>query len=398
LNRRIDIHNFSSRLEAAEQRVRAANPITSRNAELIQQFENACFSEGLSTGRVTKYVLTLRRIAKWLGKNFDNVTKQDIEDLVTQLERSDYSAWTKHDYKVAIKRFYKWLNGGDEYPKEIKWIKTTFKKKNSLLPKDLLTEDDLKRLVDAANTPRNKAFIITLYESGARIGEIGSMQIQDVAFEERYTTLMLQGKTGSRRVIVVASTPYLNVWIQHHPLNNDPEAPLWVNLGTVNRFKAMSYPALAKVLKVTAKRAQLMKRVTPHKLRHSRATFLATKLTEAQMNQIFGWKQGSEMPSIYVHLSGRDVDEAILGVYGLKEIKDEKPKLTPHICPRCNITNAYNAKFCSRCGLALDIQAAAQIEAARKKTDNVMDVLMQDSEFKVLLTKKLKEYNLLNHE
>ena len=115
-------------------------------------------------------------------------------------------------------------------------------------------------------TPRNKAFIITLYESWARIGEIGTMHINDVTFEERYTALMLRGKTGSRRVIVVASTPYLNMWIQNHPQRDDPEAPLWVNLSTVNRFKALSYPALAKVLREAVKRSGIRKKVTPHKL------------------------------------------------------------------------------------------------------------------------------------
>ena len=37
------------------------------------------------------------------------------------------------------------------------------------------------------------------------------------------------------------------------------------------------------------------------------------------------------MPSIYVHISGRDVDDAILGVYGLKTTEEEKPRLTPKI-------------------------------------------------------------------
>jgi site-specific recombinase XerD len=211
------------------------------------------------------------------------------------------------------------LKGDDEeYPPEVKWIKTTLKRKDCLLPKNLLTEEEIKPLVNVASSPRDKAYIVTPYESGARIGEIGSLQIKNVIFEERYAALMLQGKTGARRVIVVAATPYLNIWIQNHPFKNDPEGPLWVSVGTVNRFKAMSYPALAKVLKVTAKRAELGKRVTPQTLRHSRATFLATKLTEAQMNQIFGWKQGSDMPSIYVHLSGRDVDDAI-GCLRVKE-------------------------------------------------------------------------------
>lgn len=395
MRRRIDIHDFNGRLSLAERLIDLCNPISPRNSDMIKRFEDYCFSEGLSKARITKYVLTLRKIAEWLKKDFDEAGREDIERLVRRLEQSDYSPWTKHDYKVTLKRFYKWLKGDDEeYPPEVRWIKTTLRQKDILLPSQLLTEDEVQKLIDSVDNPRDKAFIITLYESGARIGEIGAMRIKDVTFEDRYTVLILRGKTGSRRVIVVASTPYLNTWIQNHPLRDDSNAPLWINMGTVNRYKPMSYPALAKILKVAAKKAGLKKRVTPHKLRHSRATFLATKLTEAQMNQIFGWKQGSEMPSIYVHLSGRDVDEAILGVYGLKKIEEEKPKLTPRICPRCGYSNAYDAKFCSRCGLALDIKAAAQIEEARKKTDNVMDILIKDKEFRELLIKKLKEYGL----
>ena len=36
--------------------------------------------------------------------------------------------------------------------------------------------------------------------------------------------------------------------------------------------------------------------------------------TEAQMKEHFGWVPGSYMPSTYVHLSGKDVDGAILKV------------------------------------------------------------------------------------
>ena len=386
----IDIHDFRGRLAAAERRLH--NPLSERNRGLILEFERKLMSEGLSAVRVEKYVETLKKIAEMLGKDFDAATKDDIEDLVLKIERSAYSPWTKHDYKVVLKRFYKWLKGGgEEYPEEVKWIKTTLKAKDGLLPEDLLTEEEVMKLVEACSNPRDKAFILTLYESGARIGEVGSMRIRDVSFEESYARLMLKGKTGSRRVIVVVATPYLQSWIQNHPLKNDPDAPLWVNLGTVNRFKAMSYPALIKILKVAAERAGLSKKVHPHKLRHSRATFLASKLTEAQMNQVFGWKQGSEMPSIYVHLSGRDLDDAILGVYGLKKVEEKEPKLKPKICPRCNASNAFDARFCMRCGLALDIKAAQELEEARSKTDKVMDILMRDSEFRKLLVRKLRE-------
>jgi hypothetical protein len=44
---------------------------------------------------------------------------------------------------------------------------------------------------------------------------------------------------------------------------------------------------------------------------------MANYLTEAQMNAYFGWVQGSGMPSVYVHLSGRDIDDAVLKANGI---------------------------------------------------------------------------------
>lgn len=48
-------------------------------------------------------------------------------------------------------------------------------------------------------------------------------------------------------------------------------------------------------------------------------------LTEAQMRVYFGWIKDSEIPSIYVRLSGRDVDATLLKHYG---VKAEEPSET----------------------------------------------------------------------
>jgi len=387
---RIDIHDFRGRLEKCERRLH--NPISDRNRELIGAFEKKLFSEGLSAARVEKYLDKLKIIAERLGKDLDEVRREDLEGFIYCLERSDYSPFTKKDFKLVLKRFYRWLKGGDEvYPEEVAWIKTTLKARDEVLPEDLLTEEEVMKLVNSCDSIRDKAFIITLYESGARVGELGGMRVRDVVFGERYAKVMLKGKTGSRSVIVIAAMPYLQNWIQNHPLKGDPDAPLWVNLGNVNRYKPMSYPALAKMLKAAGKRAGLKKKVHPHKLRHSRATFLASKLTEAQMSQVFGWRQGSKMPSIYVHLSGRDVEDAMLGVYGLKKAEGEEPKIRPKICPRCSTVNEFDAKFCKKCGLALDIKAAEKMEKIDKTVDALMKLLTEDEEVKEMLERKLKE-------
>jgi integrase/recombinase XerD len=173
---KIEIHDFSARLGRVEASLE--NPLSPHNVDLIRQFEKSLFSEGIGLARITKYLGMLKQLAEMLDKDFDTVTRYDLEDVVYRIERSEYSPWTKSDYKVTLKRFYKWLKGNNElYPDEVKWITTTLKTKNRLLPENLLTEDDIQRLIDTVDRPRDKAFIITLYESGARIGELGSLRL-----------------------------------------------------------------------------------------------------------------------------------------------------------------------------------------------------------------------------
>jgi ribosomal protein L40E len=129
--------------------------------------------------------------------------------------------------------------------------------------------------------------------------------------------------------------------------------------------------------------------------RHRRATKYARILTEEQMNQYFGWVHGSKMPRRYVHLSGRDVDPAILKAHGYKVPEEEVGRQkSPKFCPRCRTKNSPLAQFCSKCGLALDLKAVMKLEETRAVADQIMEELIQDPEVLSLLTKKLAEKGL----
>jgi len=385
---KLDIYNSDLKAKRALEKIKEVR-ISKRNEELICKFINRMFALGVTKIRVVKYVQQLLKIAEILGKDFDKATKEDIERVVSEIQRRNYSAWTKKDYKSTIKRFYKWLNGDKEYPELVKWIKTTLPKKDTKLPSDLLTEDDIKKMVDACRNDRDKALIFTLYESGARIGEICSLRIKDVKFDEYGSILIVTGKTGMRRVRIIAADPYLRAWMNKHPQRDNPEAYLWIK----ENLKPMSHAAISKVIKKAAEKAGIKKRVHAHLFRHSRATFLAKYLTEAQLCQYFGWTQGSKMASIYVHLSGRDMDKALLGIYGIKlKEKKEEGKLKPKICPRCKERNAYNAVFCSRCGLPLDIKSATLKSELRDEADKLLsNILRKNPELSKLLEKLIEK-------
>ncbi len=345
------------------------------NSKLIKKFLDNCIASGLGKLRVLKYTQQLRWLSENLGKEFDKAKKEDIEQLVVKINQNEnWAEWTKYDYKVAIKKFYRWFNGGEECPTIAQWIPTKISKCNSKLPEDLLSEEDVKKLVEFAPTIRDKAFVITLYETGCRNGEMLSLKVKNVSFESQGTILRVHGKTGSRRVMVITATPYLRDWINNHPLKDDPNAPLWIMVDN----KPLTQAGSSALLRRIANRAKIKKKVNPHNFRHTRATHLANHLTEAQMKQYLGWTQSSDMAAVYVHLSGRDTDNAILDMHGLKkEDKKKTQKLKPQKCMRCNEINKSTSKFCDKCGAILDLGTSIDFEKQQKTEKDILHLLVQ---------------------
>ena len=72
------------------------------------------------------------------------------------------------------------------------------------------------------------------------------------------------------------------------------------------------------------------------------------------------------MAETYVHLSGRDVDSAVLQANGYKPVEVQASKLKVQICPRCHLANEPTAQYCSRCGSPLSIDIAMMEERTQK--------------------------------
>lgn len=396
----MDIHQYDNQYAGAIEGLNKSG-ISDKNKKLILSFLDDLVLENLSKSRLLKYLSTLRLVAEKIGKELDQAEIDDIKRFIGSVQqRSDYSVWTKQSYKVIVRRFYKWLKKTKDYPEIVSWINIGISRSEKKLPSegDLMTPDDIQKLISFSEHPRDKAFVSVLWESGARIGEIGNLCLKNVAFDEFGTVITVRGKTGSRKIRLIASTPYLSTWMNNHPLKKDNSSPLWINVGNTKHNKQMAYSSMSVLLKRLVKKANIQKGFNPHLFRHSRATFMANYLTEFQMNQYFGWIQGSDMPSTYVHMSGKEVDSAVLAMNGIKtaETKEEE-QAKPRICPRCDTINANESRHCNKCGGILDLKFAMELEEKRKhqtelrsNSDNVMDMLLKDKDVQALMMEKLR--------
>ena len=404
LKRGIDIHDYDRRVFLSIKRLKNSPKISQSNKKTILSYVDDCTSRNLSKARIDFYLNRLHRIGEWCNKDFHDLTKEDIKRLVSTINTEDFADRTKMDYRLALKTFFRFIRGIEEkgvYPDEVRWISLSIGSNSHKLPEDLLTQEDVESMIDAAGHARDKALIAALYETGCRIGELISLQVKNVTFDKYGAVIVVTGKTGMRRVRMISYVSYLSNWLAVHPDRNDPEAPLWVVIGTTKEIAkkklkgykfnwsySLKYKTVTQALKRAAIKAGIKKPFNPHHFRHSRATKLANVLTEAQLKELFGWTQSSDMASVYVHLSGRDVDDALLKLYGLKEKNEQETQDKPTRCPRCTEINPPNFKFCGKCGMALDLKAVMEKDEKMKAALSFMDESIDEND----LDKKLEAW------
>lgn len=404
----LDIHNTEKQIEQAlhflkkggirQWRKGNIKAITVKNVKLILDFYRTRTLEGKSLGTRRKEIYMLINLARFLDKDFDIVTKEDLKEVVLKIDTSNrFSLWTKCKLRLMLKQFYKWLKYGDdylfheEYPEDVKWIKKSLKKKDEphISVKELITEEQMKKLIEAADHPRDKAFMGILTESGARIAEIGNLRIKDVYQDEFSYLIHIKGKTGERTDRVFYSDPYIASWLNIHPLKDNPEAPLWVNLHSHSHMK---YPSFVKLINKICEKAGLKGRHYPHLFRHSRVTINAKKgMSEPLLKKYFGWEADSRMLSRYSHLVSDDANEAILKMYGVKKEKRKETALKPNFCEICHNQNAPTDNFCGKCARPLNQETALTYQHYKHDALKVLNKLCDNPEFVKVLGKFMAE-------
>jgi len=313
-------------------------------------------------------------------KDAATITQDDIEDYFIR-RRKECSPATVNGNILELRLFFRWLSGK---PVEAALFKNIQMNRHvPKLPTDrLLTRTDVQRLVDACDRPRDRALLMLLWDSGARISEIVTLDIGHVEFDRYGAVVIVNGKTGRRRVRLIAAAPELQTWLNQHPLKTDAAAPLFT---TYNRYaagtKRLAVHTIQNTLKTIARRAGVTKPVHPHAFRHARLTDLAKQgFSEMELRIIAGWEKNSAMPEVYIHLSGGDVERKMLEKAGFVT-GDETPgtaALEPRQCPRCRTMNTYDALYCRACSMALTEHAAYQVDEKTEeaeKSDEYQDLL-----------------------
>jgi len=307
---KLDIHGLKRQYKRSLDIFKKDETVLSENKKLILQFlEDAEIGKTIKNkakkkigvARLIKYLYRLRDLSNKYKKPFTKITQKDMENFIRDLERDDlkgkkYKESTKVDVKNNIKKFWKWLYAGkkskrDEYGNLaiINWIDTSLKEQE--IP--ALTREEVELLVNACDT-KYKAVIKVLFDSGARIEEFLNLTIGDLTKRGDFYKIRIRySKTKPRTISIPMCTVEIENWLRIHPNKKDLGAYLF----------PLTYGAVRMELKRKGKKI-LGKNVTPHILRHSSATYYASKLSYFQLCYRYGWSMASKQPQRYIDRSG----------------------------------------------------------------------------------------------
>lgn len=376
--------------------------------------------------------------------SFANMKRNDVIIFLNSLRKSDKQdpmhKWigTYNAYLIGITRFFKWLENPDlepnqrPKPQRMKNIPRLRRKETSIYkPSDLWTlEDDLFFLKWCPNV-RDRCYHAISRDMSARPHEILDVKIKDIVIKnvgtKQYAEVLVNGKTGTRHLPLIDSLPYIKEWLDRHPRRNNREAYFICSLnrktfGQQMRLRGLQYiywhyknSYFMRLLKDPATPKEdkqhinelLQKPWNLYIRRHSSLTQKSKFLKENILRQHAGWSARSNMHLKYVHYFGNESSESILQEYGIlpKDNDKEAGVLRPKQCPNCNEPNRPDQKFCSKCRLALTIEAFQDTLNEQQEKDKQIQGLMQQmaelkeshEEMRVLLRnpKKLMEMELV---
>lgn len=349
--------------------------------------------------------------AKFLGPEitfYDIKKREQIATFLdTKIKTNDIDPdkkWitTWNDYLWRIKYFLRWFHNhkllqdrGEEPLLPSDWITPSFatikKRKTKRLSPYLETElwdrDELLSIIKYEPYKRNKAALALLWDLDARPHEVTLLKIKHIRLRERYCEgeIPHEAKTGTGPILLTCSFPYVRDWLNEHPFRNEPDARLICNLLTGAPIKADALCTVMKQLrnriirllencsisdKEERQKLEFLitaKKWLPYCIRHSSITADSDFLPEYALKKKVRWSMNSKQGSRYIkRRMGNDLKNQILVYNGIiteeAAVMQRKPSVLT--CPRCNLVNAIENKYCSKCSYPLVPSAFDEIKEA----------------------------------
>jgi integrase/recombinase XerD len=288
----------------------APHRTTALRQRMLQDLQLA----GLSPRTQEAYLRAVRQLADHFHTPPDRLSEPQVREYFLHLknDRKFASASLVIAYS-GIKFFY-----SHTAPRDWPTLQRLRVRKEQRLP-DVLSVDEVRRLIAAVRTPHNRTFFWTVYSLGLRLEEGLHLQVGDID-GERMLVHVRRGKGAKDRYVPLPGrtlTALREYWATHrHP------AWLFPDRGRDGRRAAaadqpMTRSSVQKAMSRVVQELGFTKVVSVHTLRHSYATHLLEAGVNLRLIQQYLGHSSLGTTMVYLHLTTASQEQAVARIEAL---------------------------------------------------------------------------------
>jgi len=260
--------------------------------EAIEKLKNELKIRGLSPLTVRNYGFFVQKFVTHSGKKAEEVNEDDVKAYLGSLFE-DKSKNTIMLAAAALKFFFK-----EVLKKDFENVRVP--KKDKKLP-EVLSKQEVLRLIESADNAKTKLMISMLYSSGLRVSELVNLKVSDLDLQNN-TAWVRKGKGSKDRIFSLAKN--LNESVKGYLEGRD-------NLYVFSKDKPLTTRNIQKIIFSLRQKAGINKKVTPHTLRHSFATHLLEQGTDIRVIQALLGHSNLNTTQLYTHISSEQIKKVV---------------------------------------------------------------------------------------
>jgi len=249
---------------------------------------------------VTCYLRHVAEFARLFRRSPDSLGAEEIKQFQLHLINEKKVSWSTYIQATAALRFFYVKTLGQAFMAE----KIPFPKRPRFLP-TVLSQDEVRRLLDATPSLKHRALFMTLYGGGLRVSEACNLAIADID-SSRMVIHIRQAKGQKDRDVMLS--PVLLETLRQYCRRNRPKS--WLFPGN-SAEKPITTKAVFLMIRKSAARAKITKTVSPHVLRHSFATHLLEAGTDVRTIQLLLGHKDLETTVVYLHVSQQHLQKTV---------------------------------------------------------------------------------------
>jgi len=180
-------------------------------------------------------------------------------------------------------------------------IKIKRPRKENPLP-EILSKQEVFKLIECTSNPKHKAILAVLYSSGMRREELLNLRLSDID-PDRMVIRITHGKGNkSRDTLLAAKTLTL---LRDYYARVYPKPGVYV-FESWTPGQPYSATSIANIVRRSAKKAGIKKKVHPHSLRHAFATHMLEAGSNLKLIQKLLGHSSLRSTMVYLHLAAID--------------------------------------------------------------------------------------------